>query len=183
VVMIETALTRLLGITHPILLAPMGSASGGKLAAAVTNAGGLGLIGSGYADSATIKKELAAAGNTRVGVGFITWALDKNPAALDVALAAQPPAVMISFGNPMPYARAVRDAGVKLICQVQTLTEALEAASAGADSSLRKAATRAGIRGRRGGRWVSFQPWWMPSARSRSWLQAASLTDAVLPLP
>jgi nitronate monooxygenase len=30
---IETALTRLLGITHPILLAPMGSASGGKLAA------------------------------------------------------------------------------------------------------------------------------------------------------
>ena len=48
---IETALTRKLGITHPILLAPMGSAAGGKLAAAVTNAGGLGLIGSGYADA------------------------------------------------------------------------------------------------------------------------------------
>ena len=46
---IETALTRLLGITHPILLAPMGSAAGGRLAAAVTHAGGLGLIGSGYA--------------------------------------------------------------------------------------------------------------------------------------
>ena len=133
VVMIETALTRLLGITHPILLAPMGSASGGKLAAAVTNAGGLGLIGSGYADSATIKKELAAAGNTRVGVGFITWALDKNREALDVALAAQPPAVMLSFGSPMPYARVVRNAGAKLICQVQTLAEAAEAASAGAD--------------------------------------------------
>ena len=130
---IETALTRLLGITHPILLAPMGSAAGGKLAAAVTNAGGLGLIGSGYADAATIKKELVAAGNTRVGVGFITWALDKNPAALDVALAAQPPAVMISFGNPTPYARAIKDAGAKLICQVQTLAEAKEAASAGAD--------------------------------------------------
>jgi len=36
---IETALTRLLGITHPILLAPMGGAAGGKLAAAVTHAG------------------------------------------------------------------------------------------------------------------------------------------------
>ena len=48
---IETALTRLLGIEHPILLAPMGSAAGGKLAAAVTNAGGLGLVGSGYADA------------------------------------------------------------------------------------------------------------------------------------
>ena len=132
-VIIETALTRLLGITHPILLAPMGSASGGKLAAAVTNAGGLGLIGSGYADSATIKKELTAAGNTRVGIGFITWALDKNPGALDVALAAQPPAVMISFGDPMPYAGAIRQAGAKLICQVQTLAEAVEAAAAGAD--------------------------------------------------
>jgi NAD(P)H-dependent flavin oxidoreductase YrpB (nitropropane dioxygenase family) len=46
---IETALTRLLGIEHPILLAPMGSAAGGRLAAAVTNAGGFGLVGSGYA--------------------------------------------------------------------------------------------------------------------------------------
>ena len=44
---IETALTRLLAIEHPILLAPMGSAAGGRLAAAVTNAGGLGMIGSG----------------------------------------------------------------------------------------------------------------------------------------
>ena len=44
---IETALTRLLGIQHPILLAPMGGAAGGRLAAAVTNAGGLGLVGSG----------------------------------------------------------------------------------------------------------------------------------------
>jgi nitronate monooxygenase len=38
----ETALTRLLGIEHPILLAPMGSAAGGRLAAAVTNAAGSG---------------------------------------------------------------------------------------------------------------------------------------------
>src|SRR3569623_1966149 len=52
---IETALTRLLGIEHPILLAPMGSAAGGQLAAAVTHAGGLGLIGSGYASTTAIK--------------------------------------------------------------------------------------------------------------------------------
>ena len=53
---IETALTRLLGIEHPILLAPMGSAAGGRLAAAVTNAGGLGLIGSGYANAEAIRR-------------------------------------------------------------------------------------------------------------------------------
>ena len=130
---IETALTKLLGIKHPILLAPMGSAAGGTLAAAVTNAGGLGLIGSGYADTAAVKKELAAAGNTPVGIGFITWALDENPQALEEALAARPPAVMISFGNPKPYAQAIRKAGSKLICQVQTLAEAVEAAALGAD--------------------------------------------------
>ena len=130
---IKTALTERLGIEHPILLAPMGSAAGGRLAAAVTQAGGLGVIGSGYASSDTVQKELLAAGNTKVGIGFITWALDDNPAALDVALAAAPPAVMLSFGNPAPYAAAIRAAGCKLICQVQTLQGAREAADAGAD--------------------------------------------------
>src|SRR5579871_4791104 len=97
---IETALTRLLGIQHPILLAPMGSAAGGRLAAAVTHAGGLGLVGSGYANAAAIRQELGEAGNAKVGVGFILWALERNPAALDVALEAQPAAIMLSFGDP-----------------------------------------------------------------------------------
>jgi nitronate monooxygenase len=130
---IETALTRLLGIEHPILPAPMGSAAGGRLAAAVTNAGGLGLVGSGYANAATIRKELTEAGNTRVGIGFILWALEKNPEALDVALQARPAAVMLSFGDPTPLTGRIRDAGCKIICQVQTLAQAKEAAFAGAD--------------------------------------------------
>src|SRR3954471_11240371 len=91
---IETALTRLLGIEHPILLAPMGSAAGGKLAAAVTHAGGLGMIGSGYASNKAIKQELAEAGNAQVGIGFILWALERNPAALNVALEARAAAGM-----------------------------------------------------------------------------------------
>lgn len=130
---IATALTSLLGIEHPILLAPMGSAAGGRLAAAVTHAGGLGLIGSGYANADTIRQELVEAGNARVGVGFITWALEKNPSALDVALAARPAAVMLSFGDPRPFAGRIREAGCKVICQVQTLEQAREAAAAGAD--------------------------------------------------
>ncbi len=130
---IETALTRLLGITHPILLAPMGSAAGGKLAAAVTHAGGLGMLGSGYADEKAIRRELTEAGNARVGIGFITWALDKNPVALDVALDAKPAAVMLSFGDPSPYAARIKKVGCRIICQVQTLEQAKQAAAAGAD--------------------------------------------------
>ena len=130
---IETALTRLLAIEHPILLAPMGSAAGGKLAAAVTTAGGLGMIGSGQASATTIRQELGEAGNIRVGIGFITWALERNPAALDVALDARPAAVMLSFGDPTPFTGRIKAAGCKIICQVQTLAQAREAAAAGAD--------------------------------------------------
>lgn len=130
---IETALTRLLGIQHPILLAPMGSAAGGKLAAAVTHAGGLGMLGSGYASETAIAKELTEAGNARVGIGFILWALDKNPAALEVALDARPAAIMLSFGDPSPYTGRIKAAGAKIICQVQTLEQACQAAAAGAD--------------------------------------------------
>ena len=130
---IETALTRLLAIEHPILLAPMGSAAGGRLAAAVTNAGGLGMIGSGQANAATIRQELGEAGNARVGIGFITWALERNPAALDVALDTSPAAVMLSFGDPTPFTGRVKAAGCKIICQVQTLAQAIGAAAAGAD--------------------------------------------------
>ena len=130
---IETALTRMLDIQHPILLAPMGSAAGGKLAAAVTNAGGFGLVGSGYASAKAIRKELTEAGNTRVGVGFILWALEKNPEALDVALDAKPAAVMLSFGDPTPFTGRIKDAGCKIICQVQTLSQAKQASAAGAD--------------------------------------------------
>ena len=75
---IETALTRLLGIEHPILLAPMGSAAGGKLAAAVTHAGGLGMIGSGYASTTAIRRSWRGRQRPR-RVGFILWALDRNP--------------------------------------------------------------------------------------------------------
>jgi nitronate monooxygenase len=130
---LETALTRLLGIQHPILLAPMGSAAGGKLAAAVTHAGGLGMLGSGYADEKAVRRELSEAGNARVGIGFILWALDKNPAALDVALEAKPAAVMLSFGDPSPYTDRIKAAGSRIICQVQTLEQAKQAAGAGAD--------------------------------------------------
>jgi len=130
---IETALTRLLGIEHPILLAPMGSAAGGQLAAAVTHAGGLGLIGSGYASTKAIKQELAQAGNARVGIGFILWALERNPAALNVALEARPAAVMLSFGDPTPFTGRIKEAGSKIICQVQSLAQARQAAQAGAD--------------------------------------------------
>ncbi|MDE0058923.1 MAG: nitronate monooxygenase [Defluviicoccus sp.] len=137
---LSTAVTRLLGIEHPILLAPMGGVAGGALAGAVSAAGGLGLIGAGYADPALgwgsdawIRAEFDAAGESPVGIGFITWALDRRPQALDAALELRPRAVMLSFGDVAPHAAKIRDAGAVLICQVQTLKDAREAAANGAE--------------------------------------------------
>ena len=130
---LRTALTDLLGIRHPILLAPMGGVSGGKLATAVSRAGGLGLIGAGYDDAAWIEREFAAADGAAIGIGFITWHLARHPDRLQAALAHRPAAVMLSFGDPAPFVPAIRDAGAKLILQVQTLADARAAAALGAD--------------------------------------------------
>ena len=48
---LRTRLTERLGIEHPIVSAPMGLVAGGALAAAVSAAGGLGLIGGGYGET------------------------------------------------------------------------------------------------------------------------------------
>ena len=65
--MIKTKLTERLGLQHPVIQAPMALAAGGKLAAAVSEAGGLGLIGGGYGDEAWLTDQFAAAGNQPVG--------------------------------------------------------------------------------------------------------------------
>ena len=131
--MLTTRLTTRLGIQHPIISAPMAFAGGGALAAAVTHAGGLGLIGGGYGDADWLEREFAAAGNARVGCGFITWSMARNPDVLTEALAHAPAALMLSFGDPRPHASEIKAAGSLLICQVQTLRHAREAMHAGAD--------------------------------------------------
>ena len=129
---IATRLTERLGIAHPILSAPMALAGGGALAAAVSRAGGLGLIGGGYGDGAWIEQQFAAAGNTQVGCGFITWSMAKKPELLTQALAHRPAALMLSFGDPRPFAAEIAAAGVPLVCQCQSLGHLRQALEAGA---------------------------------------------------
>jgi len=130
---ISTRLTELLGVQHPILLAPMDLIADARLAAAVSRAGGLGLIGGGYGDADWLAREMDAVGDVRVGVGFITWSMAKKPGLLELALERRPPAVMLSFGEVKPHGEKIRQAGARLICQVQTLEQAREALDAGAD--------------------------------------------------
>lgn len=128
---LHNRLTERLGIEHPIVSAPMDIVASAPLATAVTGAGGLGLVGGGYGDEAWLRKELSAAAGTRVGCGFITWNIDAS--IVDVALAHQPAALFLSFGDASPYVERTHAAGVPLICQVHDLAQVQQALELGAD--------------------------------------------------
>jgi nitronate monooxygenase len=133
-VAIRTALTEAFGLQYPIVSAPMGSVAGGRLAAAVSNSGGLGLVGGGYGDPDWLHEELSLVrqeARRAWGVGLITW--HATPEMVELALSYEPHAFMLSFGEPGPYVPAIKEAGCKLICQVQDTEGALEAKAAGAD--------------------------------------------------
>jgi nitronate monooxygenase len=130
---LSTRLTERFDLRHPVISAPMAVASGGALAGAVSAAGGLGLIGGAYGDAGWLEEQFRAAGNQGVGCGFITWSLRKAPHLLEAVLARKPRAVFLSFDDPAPFASRIRAAGVRLICQVQTIKDAARALDVGAD--------------------------------------------------
>jgi len=145
-----TRLTRRFGLDHPVISAPMAFAAGGALAAAVGRAGGLGLIGGAYGDAAWLEEQFTAAGNQAVGCGFITWSLRRQPHLLDLVLARRPRALFLSFDDPQPFADRARDAGVPVICQVQSKRDAARAIDVGADVIVAQGAEAGGHGDRRG---------------------------------
>src|ERR671932_384744 len=131
---IRTTLTEQFGLEYPVVSAPMGAVAGGRLAAAVSNAGALGLVGGGYGDPDWMRAELSIArdGTARPwGVGLITWHATHE--AVEVALSYEPHAFMLSFGDPRPFAPVIKGAGCTLICQVQDVEDGKAAKAAGAD--------------------------------------------------
>ena len=134
--MITTRLTERFHIRHPIVCAPMALVTGGALAAAVSRAGGLGVVGGAYAGTLggepDLETEIALAKSGKFGVGFITWALARAPNMLTKALKHSPLCVFLSFGDPGPFASEIHDAGAALICQVQLLSQIEMALKAGA---------------------------------------------------
>lgn len=127
----------LLGITHPILNAPMGGGDApAELAAAVSDAGGLGMIGGTTAgDTEWLIAQIQRARELTakpVGVGL----LSHRPSAsrlMDAALDADIKVIAHSFADPTPYVARAHDAGAIVICQVRTVDGARRAADAGVD--------------------------------------------------
>jgi nitronate monooxygenase len=175
---LPTAFTRALAIEHPIASAPMGGSAGGALAAAVSNGGGLGLVGGGRGGRDWLARELALVAERTskpVGVGFLTWAIDAG--IVDWVLDQRPAAVMLSFGDPAPYAQRVRAAGVQLVLQVTDVDEARRALDVGADVIVAQGSDAGGHSGRNAIGTMSFVPSVVDLAGPTPVLAAGGIVD------
>lgn len=134
--MIHTRLCDLLSIDHPILNAPMGGTAAAPLAAAVSNAGGFGMIGGtsrGGPDWLREQIRIAKEKTDRpFGVGFVT-SFPTIDDLVQVALDEQVAAINHSFADPTPYVAAAQERGILVFTQVQSLAQAQRAAKAGVD--------------------------------------------------
>ena len=155
---LTTEFTRLLGVRHPIAPAPMGGSAGGALVAAVSRAGGLGLLGGGAGDRDWLARELpvAAACGAPWGVGFLSWAA--TPGVIGQALEHGPRAVMLSFGDASPFTEQIRAAGALLMVQVTDVEEARQAVDTGADVIVAQGTESGGHGARRGRSTLPFVP-------------------------
>lgn len=134
--MLHTRLCALLGIAHPILNAPMGGTAGAALAAAVSAAGGFGMIGGTNPVGPDWLREQIRAARARTdrpfGVGLISSFAGVDD-LVQVALEERVAAINHSFADPTPYVAAAHAAGVRVFAQVQTVALAAAAARAGVD--------------------------------------------------
>lgn len=133
--MIRTPFTDLLGLAHPVVAAPMAHAGDGRLAAAVSAAGGLGMVPvAGSSTPEWVAQQAAAARepDRPFGIGLLAWTLPAHPELVDAALAAGPALVSVSFGDLRPWVGRLREAGTTVAAQVGDLAEARAAVDAGA---------------------------------------------------
>jgi nitronate monooxygenase len=175
---LSTAFTEFFSLQHPIALAPMGGSAGGALAAAVSNAGGLGLLGGGNGDADWLARELpiVAEGTSKPwGIGFQSWAIDVG--TVERALKHNPRAVMLSFGDPRPFAAPIRRAGAALIIQVTDLEEARQAIDLGADVIVAQGTEGGGHGARRGRSTLPFVPVVVDLAEPAPVLAAGGIAD------
>ena len=129
----RTRLTDLLGVRHPVLLGPMGGGTDARLVAAVSQAGGLGMLAGSFFSPEGLEAEVAAIRQQTqlpFGVNLLLWrAADRVAEVLEL----QPAVLSTSFGDPRPYVEMAHEAGALVVHMVSDVPAAVEAAAAGVD--------------------------------------------------
>jgi nitronate monooxygenase/enoyl-[acyl-carrier protein] reductase II len=149
--MVRTRLCRELGIELPIVSAPLGGGGAGpELASAVSNAGGLGLLGMGGVPAALIREEIRA---TRMrtskpfGVGLLLPLVEGGE--VEACVEQRVPVLMLFWGDVRPHVEKAKRAGIPVLVQVGSVDEAKAAAAAGASAVIAQGFEAGGhVRGR-----------------------------------
>jgi nitronate monooxygenase len=151
--MLSTPLCALLGIDYPVLNAPMSGTATAELAAAVSLAGGFGMIGGTSAGGPDWLRAQIRAVRARTdhpfGVGFISSFPGLND-LVQVALDERVAAINHSFADPTPWVEPAHTHGVRIFVQVQTVAQAIRAAHAGVDVIIAQGTEAGGHTGQAG---------------------------------
>jgi nitronate monooxygenase len=135
--MLRTRITELFKVIYPIMSAPMSNHSGGRLAAAVSSAGGLGSFGGiNSAGPDWVREQvrhIRSQTDQPFGVGFISHFIPDWPENFEVVLDERVPVIAFSFADPQPWLTMAKQAGAITVCQVQSLEGASAAVAAGTD--------------------------------------------------
>lgn len=132
----KTKLTNLLQIEFPILQGGMAWVSESSLAAAVSNAGGAGIIGTGGRSVEWVKDEIRKTKTLTTkpfGVNIVLMDRIKDE-IVDVVCEEKVAFVTLGAGNPMPYIGNFQQSGIKVIPVVPSVKLAKRVESAGADA-------------------------------------------------
>ncbi|HJG04779.1 MAG TPA: nitronate monooxygenase [Megamonas funiformis] len=130
------SITEVLGIKYPIIQGGMAWISDAKLAAAVSNAGGAGIISCGGRTTEYVRKEIRKAKQLTdkpFGVNVMLMAPNKDE-IVDVICEEKPAFVTLGAGNPVPYFAKLKEAGIKVIPVIPNVKLAKRVAAAGADA-------------------------------------------------
>jgi NAD(P)H-dependent flavin oxidoreductase YrpB (nitropropane dioxygenase family) len=134
--MLKTILCGDLGIEVPILSAPFGGGGAGReLASAVSNAGGLGLLGMGGMPAPLIREEIRetrALTSKPFGVGLLLPFVEG--AEIETCVEERVPVLMLFWGDVRPHVEKANRAGIPVLVQVGSVDEAKDAAAAGASA-------------------------------------------------
>lgn len=143
-------ITQLFGIRYPIIQAGMVWASGWRLASAVSNAGGLGLIGSGSMQPLVLKEHIQkcrAATNKPFGVNvpLLYPNIDQH---IQIIIEEKVPVVFTSAGNPATWTTVLKQAGINVVHVVSSSRFAVKAQQAGCDAVVAEGFEAGGHNGR-----------------------------------
>ena len=131
--MLSTFWSRTFGLRVPIVNAPMGGVAGGRLATAVTAAGGLGMVGMGSVATRELLQTQLQHVQGMFGIGLVDWVIRNEAGLLEDALAARPALLSVSFGTDWSWVDKAREAGIPTVTQVYDGLGARRAADAGVD--------------------------------------------------